>query len=734
MKTDISRKTFDAAHHYSGVRAQQGRVLVDADLNEHADILDYRRRTADTDIIGACGIPVDGGGFEIAATLGSPDTFTCSAGRIYVDGILVENPTALTTLEPGLHGQVEVGADSIVVPSAGSPSSPALGARYAVYLDVWEREIIAADVTDLADPAIPGVDPSTRVKVSWQVRFFAITSPDLTCGEVVGQLEAEGYDGTISVTTATATSGSDPCLGPSSAGYRGTENQLYRIEIHDPGTGTGATWKWSRENAWVVSVVTDVNHSSGSVYTMTVDSTGPDDDRAIKKGDIVEFYSDVTLLHAAVDQVWSAQPGVLCHVDDVTGSVVTVTATGSLVWSPSPANMRLRKWDGAGSWSGSSLTKLTTSATAQDLEFGIKVAFPGGTYKTGQYWLVAARSETGTLLYTANYPDADGPTHHYCVLAFAEWSAGNPHRWVVEDCRETFVPATQAPIFIKVQGDAQRGSPGALLPVPVQVAVGRLAGQAVTFSVEPGSGYVWADDGTGIPSSPTQAYDSIETDEDGIATCWWWMANSLAQRPAQKLTAMWGDQVLVFHAGYRDVCRMWVTEFMYLHPSAQPKSLLLPESDAEEQFKTPPDDPTLQQGRAEGQIGNMGVPAKGDAFEIEVWEDVDLDSGLRLYWDASSFVVYCEPNQGNQITRVLGKLDWVHGASPHLPTSPHSPSFPQEFGRSVRFTFTLTADTPTTGRYVFHLRPKVYGYHGNSPILWSAVTAPYGVLTCYAAP
>ena len=38
MKGDLPRETFDPAARYSAVRLQQGRVITDADFNEHGDI------------------------------------------------------------------------------------------------------------------------------------------------------------------------------------------------------------------------------------------------------------------------------------------------------------------------------------------------------------------------------------------------------------------------------------------------------------------------------------------------------------------------------------------------------------------------------------------------------------------------------------------------------------------------------------------------------------------------
>ena len=57
MKGDFSRSTFRAKNHYSQVRAQQGRGVLDAELNEQADITGHIARTSTTDIIGVSGAP-----------------------------------------------------------------------------------------------------------------------------------------------------------------------------------------------------------------------------------------------------------------------------------------------------------------------------------------------------------------------------------------------------------------------------------------------------------------------------------------------------------------------------------------------------------------------------------------------------------------------------------------------------------------------------------------------------
>src|SRR4051812_26162921 len=99
MHIDTSRSRFDAAKHYSGVLALQGRVTLDSDRNEQQDIWLHQLRTAITDMIGQAGVPRDAAGFAVDRTGPTGDQLpdlSLSAGRIYVDGILVENSAQTT--------------------------------------------------------------------------------------------------------------------------------------------------------------------------------------------------------------------------------------------------------------------------------------------------------------------------------------------------------------------------------------------------------------------------------------------------------------------------------------------------------------------------------------------------------------------------------------------------------------------------------------------------------------
>src|SRR5690349_8179046 len=93
MNGDFTRLTFRPDRHYSGVRLQQGRLLLDADWNEQVDITTYHDQTALKDALGRVGGPFHNAGFALRVSPGTTDTWSgvVGAGRYYVDGMLCQN-------------------------------------------------------------------------------------------------------------------------------------------------------------------------------------------------------------------------------------------------------------------------------------------------------------------------------------------------------------------------------------------------------------------------------------------------------------------------------------------------------------------------------------------------------------------------------------------------------------------------------------------------------------------
>lgn len=157
MKADLTRDTFDQALHFSHVLVQQGRVQLDADFNEQSSILLHYLRTVVAGLLGPSATPTTGGGFRLETPPNlAVDDFSISAGRIYVDGILVENDRPEVTY---LHQ-----------PDLPNPDLLKTGTTYLAYLDVWERLVSALEAPRIRETALGGPDTAVRSKVVWQVR------------------------------------------------------------------------------------------------------------------------------------------------------------------------------------------------------------------------------------------------------------------------------------------------------------------------------------------------------------------------------------------------------------------------------------------------------------------------------------------------------------------------------------------------------------------------------------
>ena len=170
MNGDYSRLTFDPSRNHSSVRMQQGRVLLDSDWNEQADLINRRTRAAIIDTFGRLHVASPE---AFAISLG-PGGLMIGRGRMYVDGLIAENHGAGHPVwDPALdelHG--EGPTPYLRQPYLPDPPPvPASGGPYLVYLDVWQREITSIDDPGLTDPAV-GADTTTRLQTVWQVRIW----------------------------------------------------------------------------------------------------------------------------------------------------------------------------------------------------------------------------------------------------------------------------------------------------------------------------------------------------------------------------------------------------------------------------------------------------------------------------------------------------------------------------------------------------------------------------------
>jgi hypothetical protein len=236
---------------------------------------------------------------------------------------------------------------------------------------------------------------------------------------------------------------SGPCVVPPTSGYRRLENQLYRVEVHTPGAPGTATFKWSRDNG---SVVTAIEKMSGK--EITVHDLGPDDVLGFASGQWVEISDDRLELNG--------QPGQLAQIDAVSSSLRRIT----LKVAPTPLSggadgvdralhPKLRRWDQSGNTA--TATGVGITGAWLPLEDGVEVQFGTGSFRTGDYWVIPARTATGEIEWppfaipnTAPAPQPPrGIAHHFCRLALLSFDAEKKVWTVSDDCRPLFPPLTE---------------------------------------------------------------------------------------------------------------------------------------------------------------------------------------------------------------------------------------------------------------------------------------------------
>jgi len=430
MRGDFSRDTFDPVKHFSRVLQQQGRVQLDADTNESSAILMHFLRTLAADLIGPFAGPKgEGLGFAIGEV--EDGSFPIGPGRYYVDGILCENHEG----EVGYLTQKDYPAPPELDPATS----------YIVYLDVWERHVTALEDDAIREKALGGSDTTTRAKVVWQVKLVDLPDNMTNHADVragwggVVQDWKRAHAGCLRAKLDQPDSSASPCLTAPDARYRGAENQLYRIEIHEGGKAGVATFKWSRNNGSVAVRV------SGAGTELT-------------GGSGTEFAAEQWVELTSDAQELRGEPGVLVKLADVDGERLTLKAELQAPEVPEGEAWPTKAcgWDHRKI--GKTEIKNGAIPVTEDeknwilIENGIQIQFlPSGdpmqdhVYRTGDYWLIPARVATGDIEWPRDDSDTPQPLprppvgvrHHYAPLAILTANSG---AWTVDDCRCSFPP------------------------------------------------------------------------------------------------------------------------------------------------------------------------------------------------------------------------------------------------------------------------------------------------------
>jgi hypothetical protein len=395
---DFTSVPLRAGDQWTGARLQQGRVLLDGDWNLNLDAAARERRHLAQDTIGPAGVPEGTTGFAIS--FAGDGSLQIGAGAMWIGGLYAVNPEPLSY--------------------AAQEAIPALptGGNALVYLDAFVQEVQPAeDPDDLLDPALDGVDTTTRTRIAWRVRAVPVDAT--SCAAAAGSLPADVLSsGRLDVVRTAPATAADPCAPPDDP--RGKlPDGLLRIEVLDAGSESTARFAWSYEDGAAAVAAT----VAGAVVTLA-----PSPQTTFLPNELVE----VSTLRRRADRLDNGSLFTVDHVDaGAGGSVVTLNAPSAVAGAP--AGLCLRRWDGqvVGAAGG-------VAATLAGEDVGVAFTARPGSYLAGDWWGVRVRgSSTNAVLELSDAPP-DGTPHYAASLAVVDLDTHT----VLSDCRPQFPPLT----------------------------------------------------------------------------------------------------------------------------------------------------------------------------------------------------------------------------------------------------------------------------------------------------
>jgi|GEM_PF-2255370 len=477
MSSDRSRRTDRVRHGYTGIAAQQGRVILDRDMNALQGLIADRREAQSIDVIGPCGTPDNGFAISLPDANPSPPQFyspPAGSPPAAVGGVgdLIIAPGTMylggqRVMFPAMQNGVPVQYSYFDQPDWPSPDVPAGGSdQELVYLDVTEQEVSAAEDPDLLDVALGGPDTTQRIKLLRRVRRMPVAAGDCMTAwqQAVAQFAAAGLafdpatmrlapQASLQIGFTQGASSSDPCDPVATGGYLGGDNQLIRIRtVNAGGTNAGNTTAliWGYDNASFLYRVTRVS-TDGTLLTLASDP--PDGFHVPQAGQLVEILATAAVLGQEPDEtdptgvstilrVCAEAQGFLATLAQAYGPVTPGDPTQYIVLpdpglpfdlANSPLPLFLRVWQAQLSLPpGGGLVELADPTTNISTGLTATITLPpsssppssipgSSSLPDGAFWQVAVRPATPQGVYpeellTSPQPP-DGPRRWVCPLA-----------------------------------------------------------------------------------------------------------------------------------------------------------------------------------------------------------------------------------------------------------------------------------------------------------------------------
>jgi Family of unknown function (DUF6519) len=489
---DISRFLFQPEKHYSSVRMQQGRVILDSDWNESERIDDEEARRTLLDMI--CSKGTSNQGFRIDNVQDATVTptganpvatydFDFENGSFYIGGLRFETESdgdPETFLEQIDWLQIDALAANLPVRPANLPAGGVR--RDLVYLRGWEQCVTSVEDSELRERALGGPDTSVRIRRMRRVEVLTVV-PD-GCAAAFSALQqkltapiapdagpAHVFDlescelkskARLTVVPNPGDITEDPCKPTVPGGYLGADNQTIRVQL----TATNRfIWGYDNASPLYRVQVENIPNPPGGVdgtrrkirfLTMPRDQLAqPLAGQAVEiipwgailpnQEKVAEFQGQFFTVETSFDP----EDGSLTITEAVPQELVQWLADHPQYWSDRDEPDRqqylyLRLWTGGSGDAADPDFQFTPGTEVALKGTGLSVLF-NDEGLPGDFWIIAARPSTPDLVVPWELLDSDepaGPRYFFAPLALIQWRPdpnGIPQP-TVHDCRERFRP------------------------------------------------------------------------------------------------------------------------------------------------------------------------------------------------------------------------------------------------------------------------------------------------------
>ena len=476
MGSDRARFTYDPTRLYRSVVTQQGRVTLEADVNEASTIASEAQRQETIDIVGPAGTPDDGYKVGPGATANAT---AIGPGTMYVGGWRLTLPV---TVDTGAQ------PDWLNMPPAAPPQG-----THLVALLVTEQAVSAVEDQALREVALGGPDTGARTRLMQHFLRLPMTGNTCSAGatQAVALLAQDGAaldSKTLQVTSsarllvgfATPSAASDPCSPAAEGGYLGADNQLVRVTViaFNAAKNSGILlWSWNNASFQYRATAVDP-------LSLSLSGTPVDGEHAPQQGQAVE------VLRAQADlgdgNFVSAGEGFVTTLAQGYSFDTGVVALNDALPADYMADNRpllIRLWQATVPFNGGQPTLLDSSS---GLTVTITMTALPSQIAARPFWHFAVRPKTPVQIYPLRYLQApqppEGPRQWLCDLAVVQ--SATPGVSLIADCRLPFLPLTQlggkcCGLVLGPQDVAARGG--------LQAVVDSLAGAPSVLSLRPGT-------------------------------------------------------------------------------------------------------------------------------------------------------------------------------------------------------------------------------------------------------